>query len=186
MLGQTRVYHVQAAAGCFDAPWLAMELLWGLYINISTWKMVYRPFGSIGFHAAAGIPAFRVQRVKRYNVWLVEGPSRPYFKIVVWLSLHVYFLIVVIMRARPHRRLASSLNFWSTSTFKHSLWYNFVIVIEFFHFLAYPKKGPFKCYVTQWGGGTRVSTDQHYKCIWPTVISITRGWVSNLQEKTIT
>ena len=41
-----------------------MELLWGLYINRSTWKTVYRPFGSIGFHAAAGIPAFRVQRVK--------------------------------------------------------------------------------------------------------------------------
>ena len=43
---------------------MAIELLWGLYINRSTWKTVYRPFGSIGFHAAAGIPAFRVQRVK--------------------------------------------------------------------------------------------------------------------------
>ena len=45
-----------------------MELLWGLYINRSTWKTVYRPFGSIGFHAAAGIPAFRVQRVKNTNI----------------------------------------------------------------------------------------------------------------------
>ena len=27
-------------------------------------KTVYRPFGSIDFHASAGIPAFRVQRVK--------------------------------------------------------------------------------------------------------------------------
>ena len=41
-----------------------MELLWSLYTNRSTWKTVYRPFGSIDFHASAGIPAFRVQRVK--------------------------------------------------------------------------------------------------------------------------
>ena len=40
-----------------------MELLWSLYTNRSTWKTVYRPFGSIDFHATAGIPAFRVQRV---------------------------------------------------------------------------------------------------------------------------
>ena len=40
-----------------------MELLWSLYTNRSSWKKVYRPFGSIDFPASAGIPAFRVQRV---------------------------------------------------------------------------------------------------------------------------
>ncbi len=46
-------------------------------VHRSTWKTVYRPFGSIGFHAAAGIPAFRVQRVKRLSVLVTAFHDRP-------------------------------------------------------------------------------------------------------------
>ena len=67
----------------FDAPWLAVELLWRLYINRSTWKTVYRPFGSIDFHAVAGIPPFRVQRV---NSTGIPGSS--------WLTvIELYFTV---------------------------------------------------------------------------------------------
>ena len=84
---QTRVSHVQAAAGCLtrpDWPW-SLELLWRLYINRSRWKTVYRPFGSIDFHAVAGIPPFRVQRV---NSTGIPGSS--------WLTvIELYFTVSV-------------------------------------------------------------------------------------------
>ena len=72
-----------------------MELLWRLHINRSTWKTVYRPFGSIDFHAVAGIPAFRVQRVK--TILLDASLLKKFFlktldKIMGFSYICIYFI----------------------------------------------------------------------------------------------
>ena len=41
----------------------------------------------------------------------------------------------------------------------------------------YSVKGPFKCYVTQWGGGYQLSRKKHYGGVRLNVISVMRGWV---------
>ena len=47
-----------------------------------------------------------------------------------------------------------------------------------------PNKGPLTCYVTQWGGGASFPGNKHYESVRRgDVISVTRGWVSNFQEK---
>ena len=38
-------------------------------------------------------------------------------------------------------------------------------------------KGPFKCYVTQWGWGCQLSGKKRYEGTRINVISVTRGWV---------
>ena len=38
-------------------------------------------------------------------------------------------------------------------------------------------KGPFKCYVTQWGGGGQLCRKKRYEGVRCNVISVTKGWV---------
>ena len=54
--------------------------------------MVYRPFGSVDFHAAAGIPAFRIQRVKWFSPKTLFSSFSPYAMLGNSVSVACYII----------------------------------------------------------------------------------------------